>query len=459
VSEKLNSNYVIVGAGNAGISAVEAIRETDPTGEIIVINGENATPYCRPLIVDVLRGEKSFDEIHLRDPGWYDERNIKVITGDPATGLDVGAKSIELKSGKVVSYEKLLIATGSQPFSPPIKGLDDIPAFTLYREDDIEELKAACKPGDKALLAGIGLIGLQAMTSLKELGVEITSVELMPKVLPLILDQKASEYAKARLEEHGIEVITGSGIAEFKKTDVGDHKLVAVTDKCQEIGFDFLLMATGMRPDLALLEGSGIEIDRGIKVSGEMQTNVPGIYAAGDITVFENWIEGEPEIHAHWVNAYHQGRIAGTHMAGGTTEPYQPMFLNSLSIFGLPIITFGASRIDEPADADVYTEENPDRPSYRRFVVKDGKIIAATLINDVHNAGIFQYLAREKVNLTGAAASIFAQDTAGKEFLYRHHEKLVSGEGVDWPESMSLMKWFKKDHAHTRWGKKDAPEK
>jgi len=213
-----------------------------------------------------------------------------------------------------------------------------------------------------------------------------------------------------------------------------------------------------MRPQLALLDGTGVDIDRGVKVTPGMETSVPGIYAAGDITVFDNWIEGHSEIHAHWVNAYHQGRIAGFNMAGGPPEQYEPMYLNSLSIFGLPIITFGSSRIDDPEDADVYVKEFPDRPSLRRFVVKDGKLIAATLINDVRNAGVFQYLAREKIDIGDIGPSIFEQDLTGLEFVYEHHEKVVSGEGLDWPESMSLIKWFRKDHSHTRWGKKDAPE-
>ncbi len=459
MADNLKSHYVIVGAGIAGISAVDAIREVDRDRDIIVINGENVEPYCRPLIVDVLRGEKSFDEIHLREPDWYKERNVTLITGDPASRLDIAGNTVELESGNTVTWEKLLIATGSVPSTPPIKGLDTVPSHTLYREDDIDALKAACKKGDKALLAGIGLIGLQAMTSLKELGVEITAVELMPKVLPLILDQKASEYAKRRLEEHGIEVIVGSGIAEFKPADGGDHPYAAVTDRGSEIGFDLLVMATGMRPELSLLDGTEIDIDRGIVVTPQMATSVPGIYAAGDVTVFDNWIEGHADLHAHWVNAFHQGRIAGVNMADGRTEQYRPMYLNSLSIFGLPIITFGSSRIDEPEDADVFIKENPGRPSFRRFVVKDGKLIAATLINDVQNAGVFQYLAREKVDIGDIASSLFEQDLAGMDFLYQHHEKVVSGENIDWPESMSLIKWFKKDHSHTRWGKKEAGEK
>lgn len=459
MSDSKKSHHVIIGAGIAGISAAEAIRETDTGNEIILINGENTTPYCRPLIVDVLRGEKSFEDIYLRQPDWFAEKNITLITGDPVTKLNPAKNQLVLESGQTIEWEKLLIATGSKPATPPIKGLDEVPSFTLYLNDDVEKLKSLCKPGSKAILAGIGLIGLQAMTSLRELGVEVTAVELLPKVLPLVLDSKAAEYAKARLEAHGIEVLTGTGITELGKSADGDFPYTALTDKGHEIEYDFLVMAAGMRPDLALLNDSGIEIDRGIKVDPGMATNIHGIYAAGDVTVFENQIEGRAEIHAHWVNAFKQGRIAGNKMAGGAAEPYEPMFLNSLDVMGLPIIAIGASRIDNPVDADIYVSENPSRPSYKRLVLKDGKLIAATFVNDVQNAGVFHYFLKEQIDIGDIAGSLFDRGIDGMEFLYKHHNEIVAGKDIDWPESMSLIEWFRKDHKHTRWGKKENSDK
>lgn len=458
MARELKTRYTIVGAGIAGIAAAQAIREVDPRGDLLVINGETAVPYCRPLIVDVLKGHRTFHDIHLREPEWFEERNVSLVTGDPARKLDSKGKRLVLASGRTVEWERLLIAAGSRPAIPPIDGLKDVPAFTLYGRDDVERLKPLCKPGARALLVGVGLIGLQAVTALKELGVEVAAVEVMGKVLPMILDVEAARYVQQRLEQNGIEVHTGSSVKALGPRKGGGHPFVALADGRGEIGFDFAVLTAGVRPDFSLLEGSGVEADRGIRVSPEMETSVPGIYAAGDVTEYRDWIEGRPEIHAHWVNAYRQGRIAGLRMAGGEAASWEPVYLNSLSVFGLPVITIGASRVDRPEGAKVYVSDVPARPAYTRLVVRDGRLVAATFVNTFDRAGVFQYLMREKVDIADVAESLFEGGLQGMEFLDRLHAEAVRGK-VDWPASMDRIEWYRKDHKHTRWGTREAAEK
>ncbi len=452
--QDLKTHYAIVGAGVAGVAAAEAIREADPSRALLLINGEPVPPYCRPLIIETLTGERSSDEIHLRSPQWYEEKTVSLVTGDPAVALNPRQKRLSLASGRSIAWEKLLLATGSKPAVPSIRGIDEVPAFTLYCQDDVTRLKSMAKPGAKALLIGIGLIGLQGITALKELGVDVVAVELMHKVLPLILDAQAAGYAQQRLEANGVEVRTGSSITELALAEGAKHRYMAVIDAGDTVEFDFLIVATGMKPDLSLLSDWDVESDRGIRVSPRMETSIPGIYAAGDITEYRDWIEDRPEIHAHWVNAFHQGRVAGLHMAGRDTEPYEPVFVNALDVFGLPIITMGASRIDVPEGADVYISEAPERPAYRRLVVKNGRLVAATFVDDVDPAGMFQHLIREKVTIGPVAESLLEQGREGMEFLHELHEKVIRGD-VDWPASMDAIDRYKKDHKHTRWGKEE----
>ena len=452
MSQVLKTRYAIVGAGIAGVAAAEAVREVDSEGRILLINGEAIPPYCRPLIIEVLKGERAFADIHLRPPEWSEAQRISLITGDPAERLHPEKKTLELQSGHTIEWERLLLATGSKPALPPIRGLEDVPGISLYRYEDVERLRQLLTPGARALLVGIGLIGIQAITALKELGVSVTAVEVMHKVLPMILDAEAAKYAQRKLEANGIDVRLQTSIERLMPADPGERACVAVTSGGEEIEFDFLVLAAGMRPDLSLLDGSGIKTDRGINVSPRMETSVSGVFASGDVTEYSNWIEGRPEIHAHWVNAYRQGRVAGLSMAGGNPDPYEPVYLNSLNLFGLPMITVGASRLDKPEHADVYVFETPARPAYKRFVVKEGRLVGVTFINDVDGAGVFQYLVREKVDIGPVARALFEGGLEGVEYLNRLHREAVRGD-VDWPESMDRITRYRKDHRHTRWGK------
>ncbi|UCG51749.1 MAG: NAD(P)/FAD-dependent oxidoreductase [Candidatus Latescibacterota bacterium] len=448
------THYAIVGAGTAGVTAAEAIREVDPSGEILLINGEQFPPYCRPLIVEVLKGERTFDQIHLRDADWYKEKKISLLNGDPATKLNTTEQTLELASGNTVRWDKLLVTPGSKPAFPRIDGLEDVPVFTLYRQEDVERLKPRCKPGAKAVLVGIGLIGLQAMSALREMGVDVVAVELQKKVLPLILDAKAAKYARQRIEESGVEVQLMTSIKKTWAANGLKHPYKALTSGGEEIMFDFLVVSTGMKPDFSLLEGTGIQTKRGIKVSGDMQTSVPNVYAAGDVTEYHDWTEGRSDVHGHWVNAYRQGRVAGLSMAGAKPVPYDPVYLNSLNIFGLPVITMGSSRVDRPKNAQVHVSDVPSRFAYTRMVLRDGKLVGATFVNDVNRAGVFQYLMREKVDIGDVVKSLFNREFLGMEFLYNHHEKAIRGD-VEWPVSMDLIERYEKDQSHTRWGAKE----
>lgn len=452
--QNTSTHYAIVGAGTAGVTAAEAIREIDRKNSLLLINGEDVPPYCRPLIVEVLKGERCFDDVHLRKPEWFTERDISIVTGDPAVKLDTTEKKLELASGRTVRWSRLLIAAGARPAVPRIEGMENVPTFTLYRQADVERLEPHAKPGARALLVGIGLIGLQAMNALTELGVEVVAVELQRKVLPLILDTKAAGYAQKQLERCGVDVRIRTSIKRVRGVNGAGRPYVALTNTGDEVTFDFLVVSTGMRPDFSLLEGTKIESKRGIKVTADMETSVPDVFAAGDVTEYHDWTEGRSDVHGHWVNAYRQGRIAGLRMAGETTTPYDPVYLNSLNVFSLPIITMGSSRVDRPKNADVYVADVPQRPAYTRFVVRGEKLVAATFVNDVNRAGVFQYLMREKKAIGDVVEALFHERLEGMDYLQELHNETIRGD-VEWPVSMDLIDRYRKDHSHTRWGAKE----
>lgn len=445
----LKTDYAIVGAGIAGIAAAEAIREVDSVHEIFLINGEGVPPYCRPLIIEVLTGKRAPDAITLRDEEWYKAHRISVFSGYRAIQIEPEKKLIRLTSGQSVQFEKLLVATGSKPLVPSIPGLDHVPWHTLFYRSDTDFLKSLCHLGRKALVLGIGLIGVQAIMALKELGIDITAVELKDKVLPLILDQEAAQLAMEHMEAHGVKIHLGTAVREINSQD--GPPFTAITDHGKEIEFDFCVITTGVKPEISLLHNTGINMARGVKVSPTMETSIPGIYAAGDVTEYFDWIVERDEIHAHWINAYNQGRIAGLAMAGAEVKSYEPMYLNSLSIFGLPVIAIGASYIDDPTDTQVLKENVPHRQAYTRLLVREGRFIAATFINDIDRAGMFHYLMREKVDISEVSSSLLVWGIEGINFLFNRHQDVVKGT-IEWPPSMDRIEKYQKDLKRTRWG-------
>ncbi len=449
--ETVETQYLIIGAGIAGIAAAEAIRDANSYGPMIIVNGEKHPPYCRPLIIELLTGERTLDGIALRDQSWYKSNRIDLLNGERVVSIDARSRSVKTNADKIITYEKLLIAPGSIPTRPPIAGLGDVAAFNLYRTDDVESMIPLCVPGARVLIIGIGLIGLQAIIAMRKLKLDVTAVEMMPKVLPLILDREGAKYAHKKLEKNGVKVHTGAAITEVAESNNGAGRYTATTDKGNVIPFDFAVLSTGMKPDISWLAGSGIDTGAGIIVSHTMETSVSGIFAAGDAVQYHDWIEGRPEIHAHWVNAYRQGRIAGLTMAGSESVGYEPIYLNSLSVFGLPIITMGESRVDDPADAETFVTEIPARQIYTRFVVRDRNLVGATFINDIDRAGVLQYLISEKIDIGDTAPTLLDEGRQGLEFLYSIHRDAIKGD-IEWPETMDLIDKYRKDMNRTRWG-------
>jgi NAD(P)H-nitrite reductase large subunit len=445
----LKTEYAVIGAGIAGIAAAEAIREADSSSSLLLINGEAVPPYCRPLIIELLSGERTPEAIHLRSEEWYGARGISLVSGDPVTAIEPEARKLRLESGQSVHYRKLLVATGSKPAVPSIPGLDKVPAHTLYYRSDADRLRSLCRQGRRALVLGIGLIGLQAITALRELGVDVTAVEMKDRVLPLILDRETAALACERMRAKGVEIYLGTAVKEIETG--GGPPFRAVTDGGNTISFDFAVVATGVKPQISLLNSAGIRTAGGVKVSPAMETSAQEIYAAGDVTEYPDHITGRDEIHAHWVNAYHQGRAAGLAMTGSTAESFRPFYLNSLDVFGLPIVTLGMSHIDAPPSAQVLIDNTTRREACTRLVIRDGRIVAATFVNDIDRAGIFHYLMRENIDVGEVSRSLFAWETEGMNFLCNLHSKTTKGT-VPWPESMDRIKKYQKDLNRTRWG-------
>jgi len=381
--------YVIIGNSAAGIGAVEGIRSIDKQGEITIITDEAHHTYSRPLISYLLLGKVTEESMRYRGENFYKDNNCAVLADSVAEKIDTITKDVVLKYGKKVPYDRLLVATGSSPFVPPIQGLDAVwKKFTFMSLDDALKLDAELNTDKRVLIVGAGLIGLKCAEGIHERVKQITVLDLAPRILSSILDDDGAKLVQSHLESKGIGFKLSANIKSIRFN-------TATLDSGETIEFDILVLAVGVRPNTALLNGVA-KIEKGIVVNGKSETSSPGIYAAGDCSQTLDISSGQSKIMALLPNAYMQGECAGINMAGGDKSFDKAIPMNAIGFFGLHIITAG--NYSGSVYAEGITTDN-GKGNYRRIFYSDNKLNGYILIGNVEKAGIYTSLIRERTPL------------------------------------------------------------
>jgi NAD(P)H-nitrite reductase large subunit len=404
--------YVIIGCSYAAVAAVEALRQVDETGEIVVVADEPHGAYCRPLLPHYIEGEMSLEEIYYRPPEFFSKMGVETRLGLTVKSIDSKRHKVFLADGEALSFDRLLISTGGKPTIPPTPGSDAHGVFTLTRLDDARRISAWVEQASvrQAVIIGAGLICLNTLRALT--GIKITLVELLPRVMGLALDDEASSIIEQRLKEHGIDVRTGTTVSEILRDDDAHSSLVRINgmpshdERASEKGpvrgvklssgaeltCQMVLFAVGVRPNFALLEGSEIAVQRGIPVDEHMQTSVPDIYAAGDVAEAYDLLNDERRVIAILSLAYEQGRIAGLNMAGRATRYAGGIALNSMSLFDLSLMTMGITLTDNRPDLTALVHRADGL--YRKLIFRGDALVGAILIGDVASGGVLTSLVK-----------------------------------------------------------------
>ena len=379
--------YVIIGNSAAAVGAIEGIREIDKEGAITVISSEAHHTYSRPLISYLLQGKTDRERMKYRADSFYADNGCKTLFGKSVLSLDKDKKTVELDDGTKIPYDKLLVATGSSPFVPPMTGLETVSKrFSFMSLDDADALEKALFPEARILIVGAGLIGLKCAEGIKERVGKITVIDLAPRILSSILDEDGANMVQTHLEKQGVDFRLGVSAKSFSENK-------AELTSGETLEFDILVTAVGVRPNISLIKDAGGEVDRGILVDDNMQTSIPDVYAAGDCVVSRDISCGTKRILAILPNAYVGGFAAGTAMAGGIPTPQRAMPMNAIGFFGLHIITAGSY------EGEVY--EVKDAENYKKLFYSGDLLKGFILIGDVDKAGIYTSLIREKTPLSG----------------------------------------------------------
>jgi len=396
----LVEKIVVVGGGAAGVSAALWARKVNRKAEIIVINREEFPEYSRcglPYVISqIIPNPKSLIE---HPTSWYDKflrirlkLNCVAVDGDPDKKI-LEIKNLKHDKMEKESYDKLIVATGSSPSIPPITGVDKGRVFTLKTINDATRINDVARKSRSAVIVGAGLIGLEVAEALRHLELKVTVVELLPQILPTILDADFARILQSKMEEHGITVLTGKRVEEI----MGNENAKGVVVEGEEIPGDFVVVSTGVKPNTDFAQKMGVELGKtgGIKTNEYMETSVEDVFAAGDCVETKYLVTNEPILAAMGTVAVRQGKVAGINAAGGKMTYYGTVLTRTTKLFGYEVASVGlTSQQAEKRDikAIVGTIRGRTKPEYfpssKTLYVKilvnseDGRIIGSQIIGE-----------------------------------------------------------------------------
>jgi len=385
--------YVIIGNSAGGISAAKSIRKADPGGKITIFSDENEYGYSRIAIPEIMKGKLAREKATFSDEAFYETLGITLRSDERVKAIDIEDNRVVLEDGRRVYYDRLLIASGASPVFLPLKGIEKEGVYGVRTLGDLEQIQKGLEKGKRAVILGGGLVGMKSAEALHELGCEITIIELLDRILPLRLDPVCSELLTEEIKEQGIRIILNSTISAI----LGDERVRSVRVNDEEIPADILIMAVGVRPNIDFIKDAGLEVRGGIVVDHYLKTNRENIYAVGDAAVIREIVSETPQSIPIWPEASVQGRIAGLNMAGIRQEYPGGLVMNSIKVFGLPIVSFG--HIEGNTDRGFYEMVRyiPEKRWYRRMVFEQERLRGAIFVGDIKPAGIAQWLIRKEV--------------------------------------------------------------
>ncbi len=394
--------YVVVGASAASMGAVEAIREVDPVGTITVISEETTPAYSRPMISDLVSGKATVQKMKCRSDEFWKTNEVQLLTGKKAVALDLTRKTVMLEDGEKLPYEKLLLATGGAPFVPKMEGSDKEGIFTFTTMKDAERLvaKIDSAKAKSAVVIGAGLIGISVTEALVKRGLKVTVVELQEKILSLLLDPKGSDLVEGVIQKAGVNIITGQSVQKIiGKPDNDDLVGGVILTRGERVPCDLVIVAIGVIPRIELAAGTALKTNRGIIVDNHMETNIPEVYASGDVAEAYDFIINQNRLLPLWPLAVLEGQIAGYNMAGKRTTYIGGTNMSSLKYFGIPIVSIGLANPKDDSALEVLVKYHAECMVYKKIVLRNNVIVGLTLINAIESAGILFHLMKEGVNI------------------------------------------------------------
>jgi NAD(P)H-nitrite reductase large subunit len=373
------ARHLIIGGGTAGMNAMRTIREEErEPSEITLISAER--PYARMVLPYYLDRSIAESHVYTATAANLAKWRVKTLIGRRATALDAKANVCTLDDGSRVEYDDCLIATGSSAARAPVPGADGRGVHSFWTLEEARGVLASITPGSQVVMVGAGFISFTILNSILSLGATLTVVELEPRILPRMVDATGAELVEGWLKAHGVTVRTSAKLAKIE--DVKDRKRLKFSSG-PDLTADVVIMATGIRTNLDWLKGSGVDVKQGIIVDEHLRSNVPNVYAAGDVAQGRDLISGETAVHAIEPTAQEHGRVVGANMAGKDVRYRGSLIINIVEVCHLDAASFGAW--DAPT-AETISGLKKDRNAYRKLLFTGERLTGAIIIgrsNDI----------------------------------------------------------------------------
>lgn len=390
--------YVVLGSSAAGVNGVRELRKLDKESEIVLISKDKAI-YSRCILHQYLSGERDMEKLCFVEHNFEELYQVNWMKGRSCVNLKPKEKLVILEDGETVSYDKLLIATGSHTFVPPVKNLKEAKNVVGFRNiEDMEVLKEVAKNARNILVMGAGLVGMDCAVGFLELGVKVTMVEMAGWLLSKQLDERAARTYQEAFEKHGIRQYYGVGVGEVLLDEKQQITEAILTDGTH-LPCDYVVVTAGVRSNVEFLEGTGIETSRfGLIYDATGKTSDEHIYGAGDVS-------GTSPI---WPVAVKEGIVAASNMAG-VPRKMTDFFASksTMNFLGIPSMSLGDVNTSDP---EVTAEAKKTRDSYKKILHKDGRIVGAVLQGDLAYGGILQQLIARKIDIRKVKKPIFDID-------------------------------------------------
>lgn len=370
------NRVIIIGNSASGLSALENFRKHDRTSDVIVITKEGNEPYSRVLIPYILRKKIAYSGLNICESDYFEKYHAELVC-DEVIGIDTEKQQVKTVNG-LYQYNQLLIATGSHAVSPPIEGIHQEGIFHMWTKSDLDCLIPHFDRCKQLCIIGSGFVALQAAWAARCRGLEVVVVELMDRIMPNVLDEKGAQLLTEKIKESGVVLHTSTNTKSFEKLEDGTFT-VHLMDK-EAVAADFIIVGTGVRPNVEFLKGSGIQAERGIYVDSHTMTNVQNVYASGDVAAGPTIFGEANQIHALWPTACEMGKIAGENMAGIGSQYEGSLNMNVTEMFGVTVASMGKFNDSEVDQSYVFDEDAGYE--YFKICYKDGLLVGGCLVGN-----------------------------------------------------------------------------